>query len=305
MIRPAALGPGARVALVAPAGPLAPEAVERAEARVRALGWEPVTSLHARDRHGFLSGTDADRLADLQAALDSAEVDGIWCLRGGYGTMRIMHRLDLRPLRERPRPLIGFSDNTVLHLLATREGVISFHGPHPATERLSTFSLGRLTAAVTGEAGELPLPPGAERPERLVGGSVTGRLAGGNLALLAATLGTRARIAAEGSILAIEDVGEPLYRIDRMLTQLRLTGVLEDVAGIAVGAFNRRPDEDDEALPTLADVLGDRLGDLGVPVARGFPFGHIEESWTLPIGARVSLDADAGSLTLLGPAVES
>lgn len=313
MIRPRGLRPGARVALVAPAGPLAPGAVERAEARVKALGWEPVVSPNARGKHGFLSAPDADRLSDLQSALDSRDTDAIWCLRGGYGTMRIANALEFAPLRKRPRPLIGFSDNTVLHLLATRAGVISFHGPHLAAEDLSEFSLGCLVEAVTPAPAEgrtnpvprkLPFPAGAPSPRTLSRGSVTGRLAGGNLALLAATLGTRAQLVPEGAVLAIEDIGEPLYRIDRMLTQLRLSGALGGVAGIAVGAFNQRPDEGDKTLPSLDEVVLDRLGDLNVPIVAGLPFGHISESWTLPIGATVTLDADARTLSLLEAAVE-
>jgi muramoyltetrapeptide carboxypeptidase len=300
-VRPQALRPGSRVALVASAGPLAPEAIDRAEERLRALGWLPVTAPHVRHNHfGYLSAPDADRLADLQSALDSEEIDGIWCLRGGYGTMRIMDALDLSPLGERPRPLIGFSDNTVLHLLAARAGVVSFHGPHPAAVELSEFSLNHLLAMVAGDdsvqgTDSFPLPAGAPSPTVLAGGTATGRLVGGNLALLAATIGTRAQMNTEGAILAIEDVGEPLYRIDRMLTQLRCAGVLDGVAGIALGAFSQRPDEGGARLPSLAALFEDRLGDLGVPVVCGLPFGHIPDSWTLPMGARVTL-TDAGRL---------
>ncbi|MDR0786761.1 MAG: LD-carboxypeptidase [Gemmatimonadota bacterium] len=306
MIRPRALRPGARVALVAPAGPLAPGTVELAEERVRALGWQPVVGASARGRRGFLSASDADRTRDLQTALDSADIDAIWCLRGGYGTMRIMDRINLLPLRLRPRPLIGFSDNTVLHLLATQAGVISFHGPHPAGAELTAFSTARLLEMVTGGEGpppRFPMPEG-QRVVTLVGGRAAGRLIGGNLALLAATVGTRAQMNAEGAVLVIEDVGEPLYRVDRMLTQLRLAGALDGLAGIVVGAFSNRPDEGDPALPSLAELLADRLGDPGVPLAYGFPFGHIPESWTLPIGATVTLDADAGTLALCEVVVE-
>jgi muramoyltetrapeptide carboxypeptidase len=133
-------------------------------------------------------------------------------------------------------------------------------------------------------------------------GSAEGRLIGGNLALLSATLGTPYQVDATGAILAIEDVGEPPYRLDRLLTQLRLAGVLEGVAGVALGSFAEC--EGDAGDPGLLDVFADRLGDLGVPVLAGLPFGHVPHNWTLPFGVRARLDADAGTLALLEPAVE-
>jgi muramoyltetrapeptide carboxypeptidase len=308
MIRPLALGPGARVSLVAPAGPLAPGAVDRALARVEEWGWVPLAGEHARGRHGYLSGTDEQRAADLTRALLSDDNDAIWCLRGGYGTMRILERLPWEALRARPRPLIGFSDNTALHLAAQRVGVISFHGPHPAAEDLPGFAIDGLMAAVTGHVpeGPLPLPPGdaGVLPATLAPGTAEGPLVGGNLSLIAATLGTPYAIRAEGAILFLEEVGEPVYRIDRLLSQLRLAGVLDAVSGVVIGAFSECPDEFDDLTPAPVDALADRLSDLGVPVATGFPFGHIAESWTLPLGVRARLDADAGTLTLLEAAVQ-
>lgn len=304
MIRPPLLPPDARIALVAPAGPLAPEAVDRALHRVRAWGWTPLPGKHARARHGFLAGTDAQRAADLDAALRSPDNDAVWCLRGGYGTMRILDRVAWGALAERPRPLIGFSDNTALHLAAWHHGVVSFHGPHPAVADLPPFaedSLFRLLRE-PGPAGLLPFPAdGPTRGRTLAGGVAEGPLVGGNLSLLAATVGTRWPLRAEGAILFLEEVGEPVYRVDRMLSQLRLSGALEGVAGVVVGAFSECPDEGAEGLPSTEEVLLDRLGDLGVPIASGFPFGHVPASWTLPLGVRARLDADAGTLELLEP----
>jgi muramoyltetrapeptide carboxypeptidase len=308
MIRPPALRPGSRIALVAPAGPLAPGAVDRAIERVERWGWVPLTGEHARGRRGYLSGTDEERAADFSAALLSPDNDAIWCLRGGYGTMRIIDRLPWGALRQRPRPLIGFSDNTALHLAAQREGVISFHGPHPAAEDLPEFSIQGLHAALAGAvSGEpLPFPPAipAARAEAVVGGTAEAPLVGGNLSLIAATLGTPYAIRADGNLLFLEEVGEPVYRIDRLLSQLRLAGVLDRVKGVIIGAFSECPDEFEELSPTPAEVIADRLSDLGVPVATGFPFGHVAESWTLPLGVRARLDADAGTLTLLEPGVQ-
>ncbi|HEX6746301.1 MAG TPA: LD-carboxypeptidase [Longimicrobium sp.] len=305
MIRPPALRPGARIALVAPAGPLAEGAVDRAEERLRGWGFEPVVGRCARDRHGYLSAPDAQRVDDLNDALRDDSVDAIWCLRGGYGVMRILDAIDWRALAARPRPVIGFSDNTALHLGIQRLGIVSFHGPHPATQTLTAFSEDGLLRALTvaEPAGVLPFPDGAARAETLVPGAAEGRLVGGNLALVAATLGTPYAIRAEGAILFLEEVGEHMYRLDRLLTQLRLAGVLDGVAGIALGGITEIPDADEPGVPALVDVLRDRLGEMGVPVAYGFPFGHVDESWTLPEGVRARLDADAGTLELLEPAV--
>ncbi len=306
MIRPAALRPGSRVALVAPAGPMGEGAVARAVARVRAWGWEPVLGTHCEGRHGYLSAPDECRAGDLQAAIDAPDNDALWMLRGGYGTMRILDRIDWTALRERPRPLIGYSDNTALHLALQRAGVVSFHGPHPATPEFPAFSEASLRRLVCdpSPAGVLPFPDvGPARAETVVPGVAEGPLLGGNLSLVSSTLGTPFAIRAEGAILFLEEVGESSYRLDRLLTHLRLAGVLDAVAGIALGGFTESPDAGRPDVPATDAVLRDLLGGLRVPVAYGFPFGHIEPAWTLPMGVRARLDADAGTLALLEPAV--
>lgn len=301
---PRVLRPGARVALVAPAGPVGEGAVERAAERVRALGWEPLVGSHAGGRVGYLSAGDAERAADLNAAVRDS--DAVWCLRGGYGTMRLLDRVNWEAWASRPTALLGFSDNTALHLALRRRGVVSLHGPHAAAAELPPFAEARIRALLTATAplGALPFPAGGPgRAATVAGGTAEGPLVGGNLALLAATLGTPYAVRAGGSILFLEEVGEAAYRVDRLLTQLALAGVFRDVAGVAVGAFTGAPDEDAPGCPPAAEVIAERLGGLGVPVAIGFPFGHIAESWTLPLGVRARLDADAGTLALLEPAV--
>jgi muramoyltetrapeptide carboxypeptidase len=301
ILRPPPLASGSRVSLIAPAGPVSPEGIDRSLQRVRELGWEPLLGEHAAGRYGYLSGTDEQRLADLNTALRSSDNDAIWCLRGGYGIMRIVEGVDWTALLRRPRPLIGFSDNTVLHLVAARLGIVTFHGPHPAAGTLSDFSMRMLRSVlVEGRTDEaLPLPAGAPPLERLHGGIAEGPLVGGNLSLLAASLGTAHAVQSEGAILFIEEVGEPAYRIDRLLSQLRLASVFEGVSAIALGAFSECPDEGKPDLPAPLDVVRDRLEGLSVPVLAGLPFGHIADCWTLPIGVRARLDADAGEIRLL------
>lgn len=302
MIRPPALRPETRVALVAGAGPVPEGGVERAIARVESLGWQPVPGDYCRGRNGYLSGTDEERAADLNRALRDPSIGAVWFLRGGYGTMRILDEIDWDALREHPKALIGFSDNTAVHLAAQRVGVVGFHGPHPHTPEFPDFARDELLRVLTvpEPAGVLPFPPGG-RAETVAGGVAEGPLLGGNLSLLSATLGTPYAIRPEGAILFLEEVGEHPYRLDRLFAHLRLAGVLNAVAGIAVGGITETPEM--EGAPTGIQVVRDALGGLGIPVATGFPFGHIDDNWTLPLGVRARLDADAGTLALLEPAV--
>ena len=303
MIRPPALKPGTRVALVAAAGPLPEGGVDRAIERVASLGWEPVAGEFCRCRTGYLAGTDAERAADLNRALRDPSIGAVWFLRGGYGTMRILDALDWDALVRHPKALIGYSDNTAVHLAAHRAGVVGFHGPHPHAPEFPDFARDELLRVLTvpEPAGVLPFPADGGRAETITAGVAEGPLLGGNLSLLSATLGTPFAIRPEGAILFIEEVGEHPYRLDRLLSHLRLAGVLSAVAGIAVGGITESPEID--GAPGAAEVVRDALGGLGIPVATGFPFGHFDDNWTLPMGVRARLDADAGTLALLEPAV--
>ncbi len=290
---PSPLGAGAKVALIAPAGPLTgPADVAHAEANARALGWEPVVAPHALARHGYFAGRDAERLRDLQAALDDPTIDGIWCLRGGYGTMRLLPALDLGALRARPRALIGFSDITALHAAWQAAGLASFHGP-VARSPLSSFSAHSLRRAVI--EGADPAGHAAEatcvRP-----GVAEGRLLGGNLALVAALAGTPWALSFRDAIVVLEDVHEATYRIDRMLVQLRLAGAFDGCRGIVFGQCTDCPDSSDDGQRTLHDLVAELAADLGVPALLGVPVGHIAQQWTLPFGAPATLDATAQSL---------
>lgn len=319
MIYPPALRPGDPVALIAPAGPVDEAMIERANRRCRELGLEPIPGAGVRARKGYLAGSDRERADDLIHAIEG-EAAGIWALRGGYGTMRTLEHVDLTRLRERPKAFIGFSDNTVVHLALFREGLVSFHGPHAGYEYFppTTEAAFRAVVMSTGPAGALPVPESA-RPRAVAAGAAEGPLVGGNLSLLAATCGTRYQPDARGAILFIEDVAEPLYRIDRMLTQLRLAGLFDDVAAVAFGQFShieglgRHGVLDPEADAGDGDSDGGRTGvasslqslfteitePLGVPVAFGLPFGHGRENWTLPLGVPARFDAGAGTLELL------
>lgn len=302
-VRPRALRPGARVALIAPAGPVTPERIERSAERCRSLGLEPMLFPSARARHRYLAGTDEERLADLQSAFDAPEVDCVWALRGGYGSMRILHKLSLERQRSDPIPFIGFSDNTTMHVLHAALGVVSFHGPHPGGDfPPETEEAFRRVLWDDAPAGAPPTRPGDPTPRGLVPGRVEAPLVGGNLTLIAALCGTRHALDARGRVLFLEEVGEAAYRVDRMLTQLEQAGVLDGVRGLAFGRFTDAPDGEEHP---VADVLAEVAERLGVPAVLDLPFGHVEHNWTLPVGGRAALDGDAGTLELVEAMVEA
>ena len=298
------------MALVAPAGPLTDAAIERAHDRCRHLGLVPVLGESARARTGYLAGPDRDRAADLARALADPDIGAVWALRGGYGTLRTLERLDLGAATPSAKPFIGFSDNTAIHLALLRRGITSFHGPHAGYEHFPPLTEAAFRAVLMEPGPAGPLPAGPEPPVTVAGGRAEGALVGGNLALLAAACGTRHQPDTRDAILFLEDVGEPLYRIDRMLVQLRLAGLLDGVRGIALGEFVGLTDEEGGSEPGpagrpppgLVALARELLAPLGVPVVLGLPFGHGRENWTLPLGVRARLDADAGTLALLEPA---
>jgi muramoyltetrapeptide carboxypeptidase len=244
---------------------------------------------------------DAVRLADLQAAFDDPALDAVWALRGGYGTLRILEDLDLGRQRRDPIPFIGFSDNTSLHVRHAAIDVISFHGPHPGGDFPPETEEAFRRVLFDPEApGPLPVRDADPAPFALAEGRAEAPLAGGNLALIAAMCGTRYTLRAKGCILLLEDVGEPAYRVDRMLLQLLRSGVLDGVVGLAFGRFTGIPDE--ERHP-VADVLSELTQRLGVPAVADLPFGHVEHNWTLPIGGRAVLDGETAMLELVEGAV--
>ncbi len=296
---PEPLAPGARVALVAPAGPLRDnEEVTRATDNARVLGWEPVVAPHALARTGYFAGDDATRLRDLTDAIRDPSIDGIWCLRGGYGSMRLLPDIDFDAFARAPKPLLGYSDITALHAaLWTRCGVITYHAP-TARQPLTDFSRESLARAVvrTDSCG-VAADARVVRP-----GAAQGRLAGGNLAVLTALCGTRFFPNLAGAILVLEDINEAIYRIDRMMRQLLLAGTLDAITAIAFGHCTSCTEESDDGARTLDEVLGEIADILGIPCIAGIPVGHIPDQWTLPLGAMAELDVDGLRLSVMpGP----
>ncbi|MEM8679213.1 MAG: LD-carboxypeptidase [Planctomycetota bacterium] len=323
---PRALRPGDTIQIVAPAGLLDRERIERATERLRAMGFTVKTNADAYQEAGYLAGTDERRANEINQAFRDPDVDAVFPGTGGYGTMRILERLDYDLIRQNPKILIGFSDITALHTAIHQQtGLITFHSPVPmwglgSEENLTPFSAHYFWRALLadqyppGETGYLISAEGNAvdtrtdpdsscelgPPTTVHGGKAQGRLIGGNLSLVAATIGTPYEVDTTDRILFLEDVGEAPYRIDRMLCQLRLAGAFDGCRGVVLGQFTRRKNEDtSEEVRTIDEVLDEYFQDLGVPVLRDFPMGHHPCNATFPVGAQCELDADAGTLRVL------
>lgn len=296
---PPLLGAGARVALVAPSGPLRGAAdLERAIANARSFGWDPVPGAHVLERDGYLAGNDANRLADFAAAAANDAIDGIWCIRGGYGAMRLLDSLDYDVWRWKPKALIGYSDITALHsAVGARADLVTYHGPTARAE-LTDLTRDSLRAAVS--MGDTPYVVRHDDTVTVRGGCARGRLAGGNLALVASLAGTPYAVNLDGAILVLEDVNEAVYRIDRMLVQLALSGALARCAGIVFGRFTEIPPDAsgaEQSLP-LERILQEVADRFRVPCIANAPFGHVADQFTLPLGATAMLDADQRTIVI-------
>lgn len=294
---PPLLRPGDTVAVVAPAGPVGAGGTASARALLEGWGLRVRTTRRLSATHrGYLAGTDAERLDDLTEAWLDPDVRAVLCARGGYGTQRIADRLDLRLLATAgPKFLAGSSDITCLHqAMGDRLRLVTLHSPMPACRPLHQDAA---TAAYLHDALFGPLPRAlALAGPVLVPGRAEGQLTGGNLTLLASSVGTRTAPETDGRILVLEDVGEEPYRLDRALTQLGRAGVLHRAAGVVLGDFTDCGDRDE-----VVALLRDRLSGLGVPVAAGLSAGHGTRQLTLPLGAQAVLDTASYRITLHPP----
>ncbi len=314
VIKPARLRHGMTIGLVTPASNV-PENEELYAAMdlVESLGFKVKPSENLFSRTQYLAGTDEQRATDLNAMFADPEVDGIFCVRGGYGSGRLLRHLDYDVIRANPKVLMGYSDITaLLNSINLHTGLLTFHGPI-AGANFSEYSLQQYRRVLVNPSNETriaePPPfessPGiVERTNRLtpiVPGVAEGRLIGGNLSLLVTLMGTPYEPVFDDSILILEDVYEPPYSVDRMLTHLWLTGKLERLAGVALGKFT--DDDYDGNTFSMEEVLRDRFEPLGIPAIRGLMIGHIDDQTVVPIGARARLDVDAQSLILLESAV--
>ncbi|MFC0505190.1 S66 peptidase family protein [Micromonospora costi] len=299
-VRARALVPGDRVRVVSPGSAPDPALMERGTEILRGWGLEVELGEHVFARYGYLAGTDAQRLADVNAAFADPGVRGVFAARGGYGTQRIVDRMNVSALRRDPKVVVGFSDITSIHGRLWREArLVSFYGPmvNWTDSRTGPDSAEALRRAVMTTAPiTIHRDPGETAAPVMVPGKATGRLLGGCLTLISTSLGAADAPDFDGAILFFEDVDEAPYSYDRMLTELRRVGVLGRVAGVVIGQITNSvggPGEWDASA-----VLKDRLYDLGVPVLGGLRLGHGNGQLTVPLGARATIDAEAGTLTV-------
>lgn len=305
IVKPKRLQEGDTVGLVLPASAtFEAEDLVVAREQLEAIGFKVILAPHASDRHGYFAGRDRDRADDLNRMFADDRISGIVCYTGGWGSPRVLPYLDYDLIARKPKVLIGYSDITaLLNAIHQRTGLVTFHGPVGGST-IDPYSLENFRKIVMSPAPAGLLEPPPKKPTDLVDrvnrvlrlhpGKASGRLAGGNLTLLASLMGTPYEIDTAGTILFAEDIREEVYRIDRMLTQLALAGKFDDMTGFAFG----RCTDCRATTFSLEDVLRDRFGSGGRPAVAGLSFGHIEQKLTLPIGVRATLDADAGTLTV-------
>ena len=302
--KPPRIRSGDLVGVIAPSGPVEEGRLRAGIAVLERWGLRVVLGESVFDRHTYLAGGDGARRDDVQRMIGDPTVRAIFCARGGYGSQRLLPSLDLSPLRERPKPIIGYSDVTALLNAALGAGVVAVHGPMVADDiarGLSQRSEKQLQTVLM-DAEHLWE---AEVPETIRPGRATGRLAGGCLSVLVATLGTPWAPDTDGAILFLEDVHEAPYRLDRLLTQLHQAGKLDRVAGVVFGTFAGCPPSD---VAAALDVMRACCGGLDCPVGFGLPAGHDVggagcENLALPFGVQVALDTERGRLSALEPAV--
>jgi muramoyltetrapeptide carboxypeptidase len=300
--RPGLLKHGDRVRLIAPASPFDPDLFQAGQRVLENLGLVPVIDRDAFARDGFLAGADRRRAEQLTSALLEEDTRAVWCIRGGYGTARLLPLLDLPRLRRHPKLVIGFSDATALLVQLSRPGgFVTIHGPVVIQlSRLPGTDLRWLKALLCEGTAPRALPLGGTRT--LVPGIAEGRLAAGNLAILASLAGTPFAPDFRDAVLFIEDVGEEAYRLDRLFWQIVSAGLLRRVRGIVVGELTGCKPEG-TGRHSARRVLERAVAALGVPAVSGAAFGHGRRNLALPVGVRARLDAGSRTVTLLEPAV--
>jgi muramoyltetrapeptide carboxypeptidase len=310
MIKPRALKAGDTVGLITPASYIFDLwRLDDVAPRLAALGLKAKLGTHVRARRGYLAGTEDERLSDLHAMFSDPEVAAVFCLGGGYGTERLLDRIDYGLVRRNPKIFLGYSDITALHLAFGKfSRLVTFHGP-VAMSSLPAWSAESLKKAlfVPQPIGVVENPPESDplapdHPLHTVSpGRARGHTVGGNLTLVSTTMGTPWEIDTKGKILLLEDTGEAPYRIDRMLVQLALAGKLADAAGVVWGTCTDCAPSNSsyEISLSMSELLDDILGPIGKPVLAGLVFGHTHEKATIPLGVEAELDATAKTLTIV------
>ena len=275
---------------------------------IETMGYRVVIGQTCRAQYGYLAGTDAQRAEDLMRMFRNDRVDAVVCMRGGYGVTRMLDRLDFDVIRANPKILLGYSDITALHAaIHQKVGLVTFHGPMPATcwTDMDDYTRDHLATALssTEPLGRLDNPPGVP-VTRIAPGVGEGPIVGGCLSLVAATCGTPYQLDTAGKVLLLEDVGEYVYRLDSMLTQLRLAGLFRRCEAVVLGGFTDCREEFERYTFKLDEVIRDVIVPAGKPVIGNLKIGHTDSKLTIPLGARCRVDGNAGTLEMLEGALE-
>jgi len=291
-VKPSPIRPGDRVGVIAPAGPVKQSELQPGLSLLESLGFQVSLSPHLYDEQDYLAGEDAGRLHDLHMMFQDEDIQAVWCARGGYGTMRLLHRMDFDLIGANPKIFVGYSDITALLLaLYKKTGLVTFHGPvvRDLSKKDQKNVHSFLNLIHSGPETEVDLGGG----QVIHPGHGEGILMGGNLSLICHLIGTSFMPSCEGALLFIEEKGESPYRLDRMITHLKLSGLLERCAGVMIGQLEDCGDES-----SLQRLLEETLSDLQVPVVRGLAVGHGLRNTVLPIGVRAALDTEQMTLRI-------
>lgn len=299
-----ALRRGDTIGLVAPSSALRQaDELEKSIKALEAQGFKLVIGKSCGEKYGYLSGSDEARARDINIMFEDSNIDAVFCLRGGYGAPRILDRLDYNMISKNPKIFMGYSDITAIHIALNQIcDLITFHGPMVATDMVDNFnefSKESYFNAITSinPLGQMENPIGVEI-KSLVPGKASGKIVGGNLSLIAATIGTPYEIDTKGKILFLEDVDEFTYSVDRMLTQLRLSGKFKDCVGIILGDFKNCLPQYDDFDHTLMQVFNDIIVIAKKPTIYNFMSGHCTSKITIPLGAKALIDADNSNITI-------
>jgi muramoyltetrapeptide carboxypeptidase len=315
IVTPKRLAAGDTVALVAPASAtFRPVELDIARESLQALGLTVKAGKSMLARHGYLAGTDRERAADINEFYKDTSVRAVLPIRGGWGSSRVLPYLDFDAIARNPKIILGYSDITALLLsIHARTGQITFHGPN-GLGRWDAWSVDYVKRVLfNGEAVTFENPKGISdknalaqvehRIQTITPGTARGRLLGGNLTVLTAIIGSPYLPQWDGAILFLEDVGEDIYRVDRMFTQMKLAGILQRIRGFVFGTCAECGPGEGFGSLTLEEVFADHIKPLNVPAWSGAMIGHQMQQWTLPVGADVQVDAAKGTITMLAPAV--
>ena len=293
MITPPPLLKGDKVGIVAPARFVGQESYDAICSTIESYGYKPVRGLTTRLEHGIFAGTDSERAADLQQMIDDDSIRAIFCVRGGYGCVRMVDKVDFSRLLQSPKWLVGFSDITVLHAALANIGIESIHGQMPVNFSKPQSSVAELFGVLEGTAPNYVFNGDGNRA-----GEAQGWVCGGNLSILCSLMGTPWQLDTDNRILFIEDVGEPLYRIDRMMQQLKAADVLANLAGLVCGYFTDAEDSTPSFSLTVNQIIMDAVAEYGYPVAFGFEAGHQQPNKPLIFGRRAQLSVNKNFSTL-------